>query len=192
MNKENLLKEFSELHIGKNPIKLTNEYYKKKHKEMLLLVFAGIGLIVLCAFHELKNGSLRDNKLYRNEMHEGREEVSLQIKDKDGVWREIVLDLYPKEYSKDELEQLYLEASEELEKWIKNENENLQNVVSDLELLQEKEGYPFSIQWESKPQGIIDEAGRLIDENRKKEEIVELTAFFEYEDWKKEKKLDVE
>ena len=25
----------------------------------------------------------------------------------------------------------------------------------------------------------------------KKEEIVELTAFFEYEDWKKEKKLDV-
>lgn len=191
MGKESIIKEFSELYIGKNPVKLTKEYYKKKHKEMFLLILAGSAIVVLCAYKDLKSSNLEGNILYRNEIQDGKEEISLQIKEQEGEWKDIVLDLYPKEVSKEELDELFLEVCKELEDWIKKENESLEVVTSDLNLIQEQEGYPFSIQWKSNPQGIVDETGKLLDLNRKKAEQVELTAVFEYEDWKKETTLKI-
>lgn len=192
MEKEKLIKELSQLYIGQNPRMLAKKYYKKKHKEMFIIIVTGIIITVLCIFKDLNNSVLeKENVIIRNKTGEGKENIILQIKADEEEWEEIEIDLYPKEYTKEELEGLFFKASNALENIIKKENEGLNNVDSDLELIQEMEGYPFSIQWISTPEGFIDEKGGLIDLRRAVNEVVELKAVFQYEDWKAEKRFYV-
>ena len=187
-NKEKLKKELGRLYIGQNPEKLVIAYYKKKHKEMMLMLIAGILIVTLSIYKDIKNSTLEENNaISRNDTGEGKETVVLQIKEEGGDWQEIEFELYPKEYSNEELEAMFLEVSTALEDKIKKENQSLNEVVSDLELLEEVEGYPFEVHWTSTPEGYIDESGKLLKENQTINQVVELRAEFEYGDWKKEK-----
>lgn len=188
MNREKLRKQLSQLYIGQAPEKLVKEYYKKKHKEIFLIIVAGVILILLCFIKDLNDSALeRDYGISRNEAGEGKENIRLQFKTEEGEWQEIAFDLYPKIYSEEELEILFLKASNALEESIKKDNKSLKEVTSDLEFIEEMEGYPFVIQWTSTPEGFIDEKGHLIDINKSVDEIIKLKAVFIYEDWKKEK-----
>lgn len=192
VRKEKLIKELSQIYIGKNPQILVREYYKKKHKEMMVIIAAGIVVIALCILKDLNNSTLeKEYGIIRNKAGEGKESIILQIKAEEEPWKEIEIDLYPKEYSKEELEDLFLKANDALVNMIKKENTSLTCVDSDLDLIQEIEGYPFLIQWTSTPEGIIDENGKLMVLDRAVNEVIELTAVFEYEDWKKEKRFYV-
>lgn len=192
MNKEKLKKELSQLCIGQSPEKLVKKYYKKKYKEMMIIIIVGLFIVASSIYKDISDSTLgQDNGIYRNNSEEGKETIILQIKKGDDEWEEIEFDLYPKEYSKEELEVLFLEVSGELEERIKNKNESLNKVISDLELMDEVEGYPFVIQWTSSPEGFIDEKGRLIKGNQKVDEVIELQAVFSYEDWKRDKFFSV-
>ena len=54
-NKEKLKKELGRLYIGQNSEKLVIAYYKKKHKEMMLMLIAGM-LIALGVFLAISHG----------------------------------------------------------------------------------------------------------------------------------------
>lgn len=185
MDKEQIVKDFSELYIGKNPGKLANEYYQKKKKEMFLLFIAAIIIVALCMIMDLENSSLENNKIMRKEADSGKEEISLQIKTEEGVWQDIILVLNPIEYSEEELEQLFAEACEILPALIQKENESLDKIHSDLDLLQEIEGFPFSISWESSDSQIIDASGKLLYAEENLNKVLELTATFIYEGWER-------
>lgn len=51
--------------------------------------------------------------------------------------------------------------------------------------MEEIEGFPFLIRWESSVPDVIDEKGHLLVMNEGYDGIVNLKAVFEYEDWKK-------
>ena len=189
MNREQIIKDFSELCIGQNPKQLTEDYYQKKKKEMLLLIVAVIFMVAICIINDLKSSRIDDNKILRKEVGDGKEEISLQMKTEEGKWQDILLTLYPKEYSEDELEQLFLEACEILPNLIQKENENLDSVNSDLELVQEMDGFPFSLSWESSNPRVIDGEGNLLYGEESVDEVVELTATFVHGSWEKELKL---
>ena len=53
-NKEKLKKELGRLYIGQNPEKLVIAYYKKKHKEMMLMLIAGILIVTLSIYKDIK------------------------------------------------------------------------------------------------------------------------------------------
>ena len=81
MNREKLRKQLSQLYIGQAPEKLVKEYYKKKHKEIFLIIVAGVTLILLCFIKDLNDSALeRDYGISRNEAGEGKENIRLQFK----------------------------------------------------------------------------------------------------------------
>ena len=192
MKREELLKDFSEIYIGQNCVKLGKEYYRKKRKDLFLLAAAGIGIVIICGFNDWKNSTVgENNKILRNEFTGEKEEILLQVKPQNEKWREIQFELYAKEYTKEELDELFLEASQLLPVLIVSEGESLESVSSDLNLIEEIEEFPFLIRWESSKPELIDEEGTLLITHRDKGEDVELTAIFEYEEWEWRHKSDI-
>lgn len=186
MNREQLIKDFSELYVGQNPSSLTEEYRMKKRKEILLLVTGGLILIILCFVKDMQSTGLENNKLHRDGTESGKEEIVLQMKQENGVWEDVFLELHPKEYSEEDLEQLFLEVCEQLPRIILNKNESLDSIHSDLNFVQEIEGYPFLIQWRSSKPQILDENGHLLYPYEKIDEVIEVRTTLQYEDWEKE------
>lgn len=186
-----MIKDFSELCIGQNPRQLAEEYYRKKRKEMILLIVAAILIVAVSAINDLKSSRVENNKILRKEAEGGKEEISLQMKTEEGKWQDILLTLYPKEYTADELEQLFMEACNILPTLIQKENKSLDYINSDLELVQEMEGFPFSIRWESSATDVIDNEGNLLYSEESSDEIVKLTATLVYGEWEREFKLSV-
>ena len=190
MSREQVERDFSELYIGQNPKKLAKEYEKKKKKEMFLLVLAAIFILGLCVFSDWQNSQLEnDNKIVRGEYGSGKQEVSLQMKTKEGDWDDINLVVHPKEYSKQELEELFFMACESLPDRLRKENESLEQVSTKLDLITEIEDFPFFLTWKSSNEKILNAAGELICPDETIEEDVELTVTFQYEDWEREYKI---
>ena len=191
MNKGQLVKEFSELYVGKNPMELAENHVKKKRKEMLLLIAGGLFLVVLSFAWDRGNYTLENTGIQRNKIEEGKEEITLQMKYEGGTWENVFLELHPKEYSQEELEELFEDICEVLPETILNENESMDDIHSDLNLVQEIGGYPFFITWESSNPDVLDEQGKLTDSFEHIEQTIELTAVLQYEDWEKEHILRV-
>lgn len=191
MGREQIIKDFSELCIGQNPRQLTEDYYQKKKKEVFLLIVAAIFIVAACAMNDLKSSRVESNRILRKEADGGKEELLLQMKTEDGKWQDILFTLYPKEYSADELELLFLKACDILPTLIQKENESLDYVHSDLNLVQEMEGFPFLLRWESANPEVIDNEGNLLYGEESSDRMVELTATFTYGEWEQEFKLSV-
>ena len=186
MDKEQLIKEFSKLYVLQNPSKLAEEYVKKKRKEMFLLIIGGLLLVALCFVRDKENSVLENNRILRNRTEDGREEIALQMKREDGAWENVFFELYPKKYSEEELEQLFEEICELLPQIILQDNESMDHIHSDLNFVQEIEGYPFFIRWESSNPQVLDEQGCLADSLEDIDQRIQLTAILQYEDWEKE------
>ncbi len=191
MSREQMVKAFSEVYVGQDPRKLEKEYTAKKKREIFLLIMASVLVVSLSVVSDIQNSKLENNTILRNDVGSGKEEISLQMKTQEGTWEDVHLELYPKEYSEEELERLFLDACEKLPSYIKNENESLDLVVSDLCLVQEMEGYPFLLKWENSNSQIMDEEGHILYSSEGINEVVELTAIFQYEDWEKQYSLPV-
>jgi len=191
MNQEQIVKDFSELYIGQNPKQLTQQYLQKKKKEMFLIIIASIVIVVLCVFSDYQNSHIENNIIFRKETNGTKSEIPLQIKIEDEKWKDIIVTLHPKEYSEDELEEMFIFACKELTEIIRMENADLKQVNSDLNLVQEVTGFPFTIRWESSKEQVINAEGKLIFKKEVLNESVELTAIFTYEDWEREYVLPV-
>ena len=190
--REQMEREFSELYVGQNPKKLAEEYEKKKKKEMFFLLLAAIFIVSLCAYSEWKNSQLEENyKIIRGKYGSGNQEVSLQMKTEDEEWQDISLTVYPKEYSKQELEEMFSLACKYLPDRIRKENETLQQVSTDLDLVTQIEEFPFSMTWRSSKEEILDSGGELRIADEDIEEDVELTVTFQYEDWEREYRFPI-
>lgn len=185
VNKEQIIKEFSQLYIGQNPGQLAEQYFQRKRKEMLLIIASAVFIVIVCGIGAVLNSKVENNIINRKEGKSTKEEIRLQMKTEGENWQDIILELYPKEYSEEELDRMFLEVCEKLPVLICMENENLQSICSDLNLVQEISGYPFFIRWESSENSVIDEEGKLSWEEEVADEEVELTAIFTYNDWEK-------
>lgn len=186
MNKEKIIKDFSEIYIGQNSRELADQYFQKKRKEMTLILIVAIFVVAVCVFNNFQNNKVENNVISRKEADGSKTEVSLQIKTEEEEWQDIVLVLYPKEYSEEELDGMYTQACRMLPELIQMENTDLNIVKSDLDLVQEISGFPFYISWRSSKVHIINEQGVLSCEKDIADEEVELTAVFTYDNWEKE------
>ena len=190
VSRKQIKKDLEELYIGQNVEKLVKEHYIKKKREMFILILAGIAIFLVAIIKEYREGNISDNIIYRNENGEGKKEVRLEVKTKEGDWKKIQLELYDKEYNEQELEKAYIEAIQQIPKLILDQNTSLNHIITDLELVQEIEGFPFVLSWQSSRPEIINSLGQLINKNEITEKTeVELKAFLRYEEWEKEYRL---
>lgn len=187
MSRKQIRKDLEELYIGGNIETLVKEHYDKKKKEMLVLILVGLAVCLAAFVKEYREGKISDNIIYRNENGEGKKEVRLEVKTQEGTWEQFQLELQEREYSQQELEKAYADAIKQIPELILSQNTSLNYVTTDLELIQEVEGFPFMLSWQSSQPQIINSLGQLLEITEKTE--VELKVFLRYEEWEKEHSL---
>ena len=186
MSKIQIEKDFRELIPGGNVGNQIQEYYKHKKKEMCILLLFALFLLGISFYSEYQFRRPEENKLERNEYGEGKKEVALEIKVNEEKWDSLVMTLEEKEYTEEEITQLYQMAVKELPNSIINNNSELNKITSALELVTVLDEYPFQISWYSSRPEIIDEDGEVYFENVTQQEEVSLKALFQYGEWERE------
>ena len=186
MSKIQVEKDFRELIPGGNVGNHIQEYYKLKKKEMCILLLFVLFLLGISFYSEYQFRRPEENKLERNEYGEGKKEVALEIKVNEEKWDSLVMTLEEKEYTEEEITQLYQMAVKELPNSIINNNSDLNKITSALELVTVLDEYPFQISWYSSRPEIIDEDGEVYFENVTQQEEVSLKALFQYGEWERE------
>ncbi len=187
MSEKQVKRDLEELNLGIDTKQLVAEYYKKKKKEMLILFLAGIFLFFLLFITRQKELNLEEgNKILRNQGAVGKKEVSLMVRREGKEWENLQLPVEGKEYTKEELEKQYKEIIRVLPQYILGKNQDLDHIVSDLAFVQEIQGYPFYLTWESTDKNLISNTGIIQQKVRKETSPVELRVKIKYKEWERE------
>ena len=127
-------------------------------------------------------------ELARPEAYEETREVVVRAGKLNGIYQ---LEIAPVRLSKEQADALFLEASGVIGSYILGSNESLECVTENLYLPEYIPKYPFEIYWESDREQIVDTLGVVNREGLKEDEVVMLTAVFQYEDWIWEKQFGI-
>lgn len=161
------------------------EYFIRKISVVLMMAMAGSFLSMMMCLSTAKGGHLEDGEsLKRNAFGKREYDTTLVAADRNGNQiGEFDLPVRTRQYTEDEANKLFEEASLELERIILKENEGPDMVTSDLDLVEKITDYPFEISWRSDNYDVIHFDGRLKPEEIPKEGVVvNLTATYKYED----------
>lgn len=186
-----ILEPGSESKGGKEKEQLC-QYYTGKIKLLLQMVFVGNMLaLLLCVSSEMESALVDGKYIYRNTYGEGSSEMNLsaEITAADGSEssQDFTLVVEEQKYESVVVKQLATELKNNLPDMILGSNESLEEVRSDLLLIQEAEGYPFQIEWECDDYSHIYSDGHVTNEELGEEGIVvSLTAMLLYEDYREE------
>lgn len=170
------------LHPGESVSRMRTEYFVKKAGLALAVLFLGTLLSGIVRFQSGQTGQLQEaGMIKRGEYGEGVREVTLQAR-----WGEqkqtFQLEVEERQLTEAELEGLAERLSEVMEMEIVGENLSLGQVDRDLDLIEEVEGFPFTITWRSQNPEILSSLGKINRETAYEGEIV-LEAVLCYGEW---------
>lgn len=172
---------------GKTEI-LVENFYIDTIWLFIKIVFIGIigfgGLVIYENYQKEETVKF----LERNTYGGGNGHVELVGTSENGVMVYGSVDVRERQYTKEEIEALYLEMISVLEEYMTGENESLRWIEESLTLPGEVEGYPFSITWKSGDENVLSNEGVLQEGYRECETELELTAKFVYEEFEETKK----
>lgn len=158
------------------------EYYLAQYSLLLRVIFLGvmISLGVWIMAHSsplLQEGSY----LWRNSYGEGDIPVSLsaRIEGNEEEFFEYVVE--ERKYTEEEAKRLFAQAVKILPDMIRGENKTLEDVRTNLDLMTNLEGYPFTISWDSDSYSLVNTDGTVNNEELREGVAVALTAHFQYE-----------
>lgn len=180
-----ILKDLVQLNPSENAERLYDSYQIKKFAVTLVILVIGIVSVIFYHINSRMEEKLEgEAELKRNEWGKGAYKITLQAKTQD--WsREIPFLVEERKLTEDEINLLLRELQMKLPEIIKNNNQDLQHIVSDLYLPSFVSGYPFQIRWKSSDDEKVSYNGKVerffAAEN---EEQVTLTATLTYEDTK--------
>ncbi len=160
---------------------MANILWKLRCKMKKKIILGTILLSVLCFLGE-QYGSKSDINVERESYGEGKrtEVYELEIPDMD-VKESIQVEVGEREYTRDEIQQIFREINNELDQLILANNENMNHVESNLNLVTEIEGYPVTIRWESSAYQVLNQAGEIQEEGVSEEgTAVELRGIISY------------
>ena len=150
------------------------EYVIKKLSLCGIIVAGGLFLSVLLWIKEGTQTKIVDNFIERNVYGDGEKDVSLIAKGSSGTY-EVDLSVEERLYQESELNVLLEEFLPLLEKTIVGENVSLDQVAYDLRLIENLDGFPFEVEWQT--DGVyIDSNGKLIQNVLDAPKLVEFTA----------------
>ncbi len=158
-------------------------YYADKIGMTLLILFAGSVLATLVSFSARREHVLDENgHLTRHGYGGGAREETLVLSINGArLENEIPITVTERQYTREQADALFAEATASLPEAIAGRNASLDEVRDDLNLVSSLEGYPFEITWRVSDYSLIHADGKLQTENLKEEgETVMLTAQFDY------------
>lgn len=180
--------DMKSLYPGRNAEEKLKDYYVKKVAYVLCIFTVG-GLFAVLVFLKgyMENVIIEEKYIARNTYGEGERQIDVTAGYADGSKEEISLSIGERQYTDEELEELYEQATEEISKLIFTDGAKADEVRSDLCLPDFVEGFPFELQWESDNLGLVDYDGTVYNEELSEEgEIVNLYVSFRCYEFKRE------
>lgn len=155
------------------------------HKLAVILMIAGIGVtsaIVVSLCSRMDSRLAEGRFLRRNEWGEGTYYITLRA-DTETEKEAVSIAVEERKLTESECKSLLKQAVSELKETMLGENPSLDAVRTDLKLVKELKGYPFSITWSSSDWNRIGGDGKINTEQVPQEgAAVFLTAVISYED----------
>lgn len=182
-------RDLQQLYPGEARECLKTGYYVKKGALCLAIILAGT-LFAAAAKYSAQNGMVlgEDGKVSRGEYREEPKNIDLMA---DYGQRQFGfrLQVEPVLLAGEQLEELFEDFLEQLPRFILGENENLENVISDL-VLQEKYGdFPIYVEWESDRPDILGDTGYVASVEQKEQ--IRLQARMTYGNYRRTEELPV-
>ena len=155
--------------------------YQKAGALLLLSLLCFCLLYYFDNSKNLKANADGQNILERNDYGSGKTTQKLKVKIGE-LKKEIDVQVSERGYSNEVLNSIFEKAAETLPDLIKNENDTLEEVRSDLHLISEIPDTGIKVNWELDHYDVIDIQGHLIEKNLTEEgTLVKLTAILKYE-----------
>ena len=111
-----------------------------------------------------------EKQVIRNEQGEGKKVVEYELSVNGELEHEsFQIEVEEREYTHEELQDIFQKVQEELETVILGDNESFDRVERDLNLVTKLEGYPVSIQWQLDSYSVLNLYGEIQEENVDKE-----------------------
>ena len=163
------------------------EYYIRKISIVLLMITAGSFLAIMMCISAGKSSHVtKEMTIERGSFGDREPEIELVAKDAEG--NELMdepFNIKNRIYTEGEAKELFEEGSALLEELILKDNQSLDRVETDLDLVDNIEGFPFTISWQCDNYEVMHTDGALVEDKIPEAgAIVTLTATFSYEDYK--------
>lgn len=146
-----------------------------------ILLVAGICVAFLVVVTGRERDPIENGRMQREDYESGEKDYIITAKLEDGEKYSFPIQVIPRKYEEQELEQMALTFREELSELILGENESLDRVVKNLELAEEYTGYPFWVEWKSDSPDVVDRDG--VVHMREEDCMVHLNAELHYEEY---------
>ena len=173
--RENISRTMELLYPEGDREKQAESYCRKRWKGMALVLAAGLLLAAVLWLTQSQNGILEDGYLLPRK--EQAYEQKMELIPEEGEPETITIQVAPRKLTDGECEKLLEETVKQMEKRILGENRSLEEVRNDLNLVQEIEGTPITVEWELDSYKVLNLDGSIRREAVKEEgSLVELTA----------------
>lgn len=173
--------DLNQLYPGENTEERITEYYVTKLTMSVILLVAGICVAFLVVVTGRERDPIENGRMQREDYESGEKDYIITAKLEDGEKYSFPIQVIPRKYEEQELEQMALTFREELSELILGENESLDRVVTNLELAEEYMGYPFWVEWKSDSPDVVDRDG--VVHMREEDCMVHLNAELHYEEY---------
>lgn len=173
--------DLNQLYPGENTEERITEYYVTKLTMSFILLVAGICVAFLVVVTGRERDPIENGRMQREDYESGEKDYIITAKLEDGEKYSFPIQVIPRKYEEQELEQMALTFREELSELILGENESLDRVVKNLELAEEYTGYPFWVEWRSDSPDVVDRDG--VVHMREEDCMVHLNAELHYEEY---------
>lgn len=171
-------RDLERLYPGEDRERICQEYYIGKLKKSLLLIAAGCILAVLLALRASGERRMeQEGMVKRGDVAEEGRNVTVETVIGDKRER-FEIRMEPRQLDEEEIEICYREFAGKLPQLIAGENSSLGEVVSDLDLWEAYEDYPFIVEWQSGDADCVTSAGKVRRGREARE--VELKARISY------------
>ncbi len=185
-------KDLEKLYPGENCKQVCTEYYVGKLAKSLMVCMAGVFLAIILAIQAKDMQVLNESgELVRGGY--GEEAIAVEVECVVGQQvQNFKIEMEAQAYDEKTIKSLYEEFRRELGNLILGNNASLEKVTEKLNLWENYEGYPFSVEWQSENPDIINSDGEIIPgyDNLKQTQITARITYNEWE-WKEQFSLTV-
>ena len=171
------------------------EYFIRKISIVLLMATAGCFLAFVMAISAGKSSKIDEGDVIKRNSY-GEKEFTVELVAKDSGGEEIgqyTLPVATRQYTQEEANALFEEASKVLEGIVLKDNPGFDDVRSDMDFVEKIPGYPFDISWKMDNYDVLHFDGELIRENIPEGGVVvNLTAIYSYLDYRWQQSFGVQ
>lgn len=187
--KSSVQNDMGRLHPGEDVNELCRQYYVDKLGKSIMIVAVGLGLALLLTYRSEGERRLEKNELQRGAAWDEAQTVKLETI-VDGKKEQFEILISQRKLTESEAETCFGAFWNKIPDLIAGENTSINEVTTDLLLLENYEGYPFWIDWRSDNPECVSSSGTVTPGENSCE--VTLRAIISYETMEWEKCLTVQ